>query len=541
MKTNVRIKFESVALVLITGLLLELIPARSIAQSFCPNSNFSFGNFSNWDGYYGDFDNPEAVHGFVLGSRHTINHTPGNLDQNTCDSLITVPKGEEYTARLGNDDVNGEAEELRYTFSITNDNNLFIYKYAVVLEDPGHDPDQQPSFTLEVRKQDGQLFDPVCGYYYVYAQPGLPGWHFCASRGVVWKDWTYVGLDLSSLVGQTITIVFTTRDCSLLGHFGYAYLTTQCSKLELDVGFCLQNSTVTVTAPPGFSYLWSTGETTRSIEVANPVPGMVESCQLTAVNGCQVTIQAVIQPTFLTGDFTYVAQCAEVPVSFTDKSTINQNTITDWEWDFGDGTPPVSNNPNPTHAYAKEGNYTVKMVVHSSDPCTDTVIKQVTILPKITVDLGKDITVGWNNPVYLDAGNPGASYLWSTGETTQTITTGGEQTIWVVAHNDYCSDSDTIVIHEFARCVVGVPTAFSPNGDGQNDILYIYGGGAESFEFLLYDRSGELVFRTTSTDQGWDGTVNGQPQGMAVYNYVLRGTCLDGHPFFKKGNVTLLR
>lgn len=503
------------------------------------------GDFTNWDGYYGTFDNPEEAHGFVTmggNPRHLIIPSPGTQDFNTCNGLTTVPPGAAYSARLGNDNIGGEAEELRYTFPVTSENNLFIYKYAVVLQDPGHIPEHQPSFTIEVRNQDGVVFDSSCGYYYVYAHPGLPGWNICNNNEtVMWKDWTTVGMDLSPFVGQTVTIVFITRDCQELGHFGYAYLSTHCDKLQLEVGFCLKNSTVTVTAPPGFSYLWDSGETTQSISVVNPVSGMIKSCRLTAVNGCQVTIQSIIEPTILTADFSFDPQCAEVPVSFQDKSTINQNSIVNWQWDFGDGTQPVTNNPAPSHIYTKPGTYNASLVTFSSDPCADTVTREIIIPPMVTAKLGDDRYIKWSETVELDAGNPGAQYLWSTGETTRTIITGGTKTIWVRVFNDHCTSSDTIVITEYPRCIAEVPTAFSPNGDGQNDILTVFGSGYNNFEFLIFNRSGELVFKSNDPGVGWDGIYQGQKQGMGVYNYILRGSCVDGDNFFKKGNITLLR
>jgi len=155
---------------------------KSYGQSNCPNSNFSMGNFTNWEGYYGNFYYPGANKGLITtGSnpRHMIIQSPGTQDPNTCGGLPTVPTGELYSARLGNDNVNREAEQLRYTTTVTKDNNLFIYKYAVVLQDPGHPYDEQPSFTIEVKNQNGDLFDSHCGYYYVYARQDLPGWHNC--------------------------------------------------------------------------------------------------------------------------------------------------------------------------------------------------------------------------------------------------------------------------------------------------------------------------------------------------------------------------
>ena len=368
-------------LVCFVPLFLFCFHEQANGQSNCPNSNFNLGNFNNWDGRYGSFSVPAANVGFVTSGnnpRHMIIPTPGSTDPHTCGGLITSLPGEANVARLGNDNTGAEAEQLRYTLTVSPNNNLFIYKYAVVLQDPGHNPADQPSFTIEVVDQNGVMFDPVCGYYYVFSQPGLPGWNSCSESTVVWKDWTTVGLDLSSLLGQTITIIFTTRDCALGGHYGYAYISTSCAKLEMTVGYCPQSSTATLTAPPGFSYLWDGGATTQSIVITNPVQGTVYNCVLTAVNGCQVTIHATIQPTQIIPDFSATQPCKGIATTFADGSTINQNSIVNWKWDFGDATG-VNGVQNPSHLYNSCGIFNVKLIAYSSDGCSDTIIKPVTV------------------------------------------------------------------------------------------------------------------------------------------------------------------
>jgi len=353
------------------------------SQSNCPNSDFSQGNFNNWDAYYGTFYNPTQYHGFDP-NRHVINAAPGSLDPNTCYGLLTVPPGEAYSARLGNDNIGAEAEQLRYSITVTPETNLFIYKYAVVLEDPGHIPENQPSFTIEVTDENGVVFDPICGYYYVYAQQGLPGWSTCGS--VVWKNWTIVGLNLAPYMGQIITIVFTTRDCEQTGHYGYAYLSAACGKLQMAVSYCPQDSYATLTAPSGFSYLWSNGQTSQSIIVSNPIPGSTDSCILTSVNGCQVTIYASLFPTIVNSDFSYVSNCPNFPVNFTDLSTVNQNAITNWKWDFGDGSAPVTNIQNPSHSYTNSGTYNVTLIAYSSEGCCDTIVKPLIVYSNVNSD-----------------------------------------------------------------------------------------------------------------------------------------------------------
>jgi gliding motility-associated-like protein len=86
-----------------------------------------------------------------------------------------------------------------------------------------------------------------------------------------------------------------------------------------------------------------------------------------------------------------------------------------------------------------------------------------------------------------------------------------------------------------------VPMAFSPNGDGNNDFLFVYGGQIERLTFEVYDRWGEKVFSTSSQDKGWDGTYNGKDVNSGVYVYKLKAVFTDGDIENKTGNITLIR
>ncbi|MGB0887183.1 MAG: CotH kinase family protein [Vicingaceae bacterium] len=86
-----------------------------------------------------------------------------------------------------------------------------------------------------------------------------------------------------------------------------------------------------------------------------------------------------------------------------------------------------------------------------------------------------------------------------------------------------------------------VPDAFSPNDDGSNDVLYIYGGQIETASLDIYDRWGERVFSTSSVDVGWDGYFNGNKVTSGIYMYMLKVTFTDGEVLNKSGNITLVR
>jgi gliding motility-associated-like protein len=86
-----------------------------------------------------------------------------------------------------------------------------------------------------------------------------------------------------------------------------------------------------------------------------------------------------------------------------------------------------------------------------------------------------------------------------------------------------------------------VPNAFTPNGDGKNDILFVKGTSIQSMQLLIYNQWGEKVFESTRQDTGWDGTVSGKSQPVGVYVYVLKAELLDGSTQQLKGSITLIR
>lgn len=86
-----------------------------------------------------------------------------------------------------------------------------------------------------------------------------------------------------------------------------------------------------------------------------------------------------------------------------------------------------------------------------------------------------------------------------------------------------------------------IPDAFSPNGDGHNDVLYVRSPCISSMDFLVFDRWGNKVFETGDINNGWDGTYNGKPANMGTYIWYLTATTIDGASIEKNGNVTLVR
>jgi len=113
----------------------------------------------------------------------------------------------------------------------------------------------------------------------------------------------------------------------------------------------------------------------------------------------------------------------------------------------------------------------------------------------------------------------------------------------IVANHAGCQDTTGRRIKVYRTCYIAVPTAFTPNADGNNDYLYpLNAYKADNLEFRVFNRLGQLVFQTTDWTVRWDGRVNGHPQSPGAYVWTLQYTDRDsGKKIFRKGTTILVR
>ncbi len=464
----------------------------------CPNANFSQNNFNGWQGFTGYYGNPFQTPGIVSG-RHTIINPPGN--DPICGGITFPPPGGGNCMQLGNSGTGAQAEAVRYSLTVDPSNALFIYNYAVVLEDPGHAPNEQPTFNLRILDQNNNLIDPTCGEYSVFA--GQPGSNFqSCGGGVTYQNWTTVGLDLSPYIGQTITLEFVTRDCSLGGHFGYAYLSASCSPLILDVTYCPGDNSALIEAPAGFAnYSWSTGQSgpnVSSITIPNPQTNQQVTVTMTSVisNQCNVTLSTNLYPTIPTAQFTYTPACPGDPTIFNDQSFTNNNyLVNQWQWDFGDGN--TSNLQNPQHTYANPGTYLIELIVTTQNGCRDTIQMNVNSLnapiagftaPSVCYGL----PVNFTDQSVSNNNDPIQSWQWNFGDgntsnqqnPTNTYTSANNYNVTLtVSNSEGCTDTETqsITIYDkpvanfnFTNECEGNPITFTDQSTSQAPTVVNY-------------------------------------------------------------------
>lgn len=259
-----------------------IITARAQSGLCPPNLDFEMGDFTNWVCRTGSVLNGNVVWTRTgqVNNRHTIiSRATAGVDPWAGFSQI-APNGSGYSVRLGNDITGGEMESISYTYSIPPGVAVFsiLYQFAVVLEDPGHAPKDQPRFVARVI--DVATNNPIpCVDFDFISSSSIPGF---INRGrVVYKDWTPVTLNLSGYAGKTIRLEFITNDCVPGGHFGYAYIDVSSACLGAIGGtvICNGDTSITLTAPNGFqSYAWYTSsaftkiiDTTQKL-ILTPLP-----------------------------------------------------------------------------------------------------------------------------------------------------------------------------------------------------------------------------------------------------------------------------
>lgn len=226
---------------------------------------------------------------------------------------------------------------------------------------------------------------------------------------------------------------------------------------------------------------------------------------------------------------------------------------TQYKWDFGEGQGN-SSEFSPKVVYASPGTYIIKLIVQNASSCNkaDTLEQVITVSPVPTAAFAYSPLMPEKNvPTTFDNQSLNAdSYKWDFGDgNTSTeknpqhyYTHSGNFKVCLTAFNLLgCRSVTCRTVLADVTPLADLPTAFSPNGDGANDVLFVRGFNIESIDLKIFNRWGELVFETLDKNVGWNGTYKGEPQEMDVYGYVLSVKFLDGTHMKKQGNVTLLR
>jgi gliding motility-associated-like protein len=246
-----------------------------------------------------------------------------------------------------------------------------------------------------------------------------------------------------------------------------------------------------------------------------------------------------IQSYFDIPSFTFDSVCFRDIIHF---NVTNKANIDSIRWDFGDGSS--SGGMDPAHFYAKTGTYPVKITEYfNGTSYPDSTFVTIHKLPLLT--LADTIILYSGSSINLHAGGGYINYLWSTGSGDSIINVSAEGRYIVrVEDQNCCFNNDTTYIDLFEYYA---PSAFTPNGDGRNDVFRLVGLYHNiKFSLYIYDRWGKLLFTSDDLDLGWDGTVNGAPSESGTYVWVanikfLGQDVTEKSDIVLNGSVTLIR
>ncbi len=200
---------------------------------------------------------------------------------------------------------------------------------------------------------------------------------------------------------------------------------------------------------------------------------------------------------------------------------------------------------------------TYTTVVTNQHGCTTVLDSEVSVfnfVPPLTATADPDtIVIGQSSQLEALTDNSSYTYTWSPAGSlddptiANPIATPMETTVYTVAieNGDGCANTATIrVVVLVPICddpFIFFPNGFTPNGDGENDELQVFGTGLDEVHWVIYNRWGQKVFETFEVDGKWDGTFDGKELSPDVFGYYLEVKCFGGEEFFKKGNVTLIK
>ncbi|MBA2610994.1 MAG: gliding motility-associated C-terminal domain-containing protein [Bacteroidetes bacterium] len=320
----------------------------------------------------------------------------------------------------------------------------------------------------------------------------------------------------------------------------------------------LEVSTSGITDP--ITYLWSPGSYTTSSISVSPQSNTIYSVNVVVSGNCPISEQklytVMVVPKPLVASINSGTKgCAPLCVNFEDKSS-SSGTITLTTWSFSDGS--ITASVNPSMCFNKAGIYTGNHSATNNFGCTSTTNNFVTIevYPTPVADFETDNKeVSELHPLvnFTDVSSAAPTkWEWNFGGMESSIlqnpsynfTNVGQFPIMLTVSNIYgCSSNVMKIINVLPEFTFYVPNAFTPNGDGLNDIFLPEGMGwdTKTYSLMIFDRWGQKIFHTQDYTKGWDGTVKGEiaPIGEYIYKAQLNDNYKKNHEY--TGFITIVK
>lgn len=407
---------------------------------------------------------------------------------------------------------------------------------------------------------DSICFGDTVSITYSNTNPGDSTHYVWSPSGQIINGHGTTSVDVSPTTTTTFTVI-ATNDICIDTLTQQVVVTTVQMSISNDTTLCVGDSAVTLLASSttnGATIIWSSNvlysdtlnNGADSIKVS-PTTSTTYYVIITAA-GCSRTDSVTV---YVADNVTSIADAYICYGDTTSLSITNLNPsdslFHDWQPDAqiisGDSTHTIIVSPTATTTFY--------VVSENSAGCLiwDSATVFVDMLGNLNVNATVDNpTIYPGETTQLHASPNGYNYTWSpaTGldnpnsqhpnaSPTQTTT----YTVTISGSNCERTASVTIEVKEIVcdEPDIFIPNAFTPNGDGENDVLFVRGKMIEKMNLKIYNRWGELVFETDNQQVGWDGKYKGELVQPNVFVYHLQVWCIDGQEFFKKGNVTVIR
>jgi len=285
---------------------------------------------------------------------------------------------------------------------------------------------------------------------------------------------------------------------------------TPVANLGGDIILCEGKSQIITVPAARASYLWSTGEDTRSITVDSS--GIYKVAVSSGPCVAEDSIQVSMESSPLNGLPVDVVACDGANIQI----TLPQNAS--YEWSNGEkGHTAVLSSP---------GSYWVKAFINDCRWRDTTEVHHIFPFSETQ----RDTSFCSGSSLMLDVFQPESGYSWSTGDAASILEVN-EPGTYTVSVSNVCWETDVLfnVAEEDCECEVLLPNVFTPNADGRNDVFVASNGdGVSGYEIQLMNRWGKVISRWNGNQISWDGTVDGQEAATEIYYYLVRYFCDRG-------------
>jgi gliding motility-associated-like protein len=317
-----------------------------------------------------------------------------------------------------------------------------------------------------------------------------------------------------------------------------------------------KGTTMPLTATGGSSYQWYlNGEAIEgaTADLLNADKGGIYTAEIFNESGCSTMLESSLEMVLIEKpivNFNFDSYCINKPVVFTNSSDNSKSGEVRYKWFIGNSE--MGTERNMTHTFNQNGLQQIKLQV-SPALCEDLVqevSKDLTIESAPTAERYKVVDAVKGKDVVLKARNLDATITWLPGDnlsnsssTSPTLKPAKEQDYKIkYQFESGCTTIDSQLVRIFDAENIFVPKAFTPNGDGRNDMLKPMLVGMRQINyFRVYNRWGNLVFESRTANAGWDGRFKGVLQPMETYVWVVEGITDGGKTIRSSGNTTLIR